>query len=195
MNAAIGKLDAVRREWAGQVSTAASAPQIQDVLTRPMGVGASPSRRWSAQSQPQLQRRFRRPSRRLRRSIFSKMLIVAAMPPVLRKAMPGLPRSASAARSGSARSGPNGPTSRRPRSWAASRRPAARSKPTSQARLRGYCCLSSPTPSVTRQSDRWSSRSRALTGNSPVPVFKITGPGELLDLVRSQLHDGPANRD
>ena len=26
-----------------------------------------------------------------------------------------------------------------------------------------------------------------LTGNSPVPVFKITGPGELLDLVRSQL--------
>ncbi|MEY9523030.1 hypothetical protein ABIF70_004171 [Bradyrhizobium japonicum] len=27
----------------------------------------------------------------------------------------------------------------------------------------------------------------ALTGNSPVPVFKITGPGELLDLVRSQL--------
>ena len=28
----------------------------------------------------------------------------------------------------------------------------------------------------------------ALTGNSPVPVFKITGPGELLDLVRSQLH-------
>ncbi|MCP3402668.1 hypothetical protein [Bradyrhizobium sp. CCGB20] len=27
----------------------------------------------------------------------------------------------------------------------------------------------------------------ALTGNSPVPVFKITGPGELLDLVRTQL--------
>lgn len=27
----------------------------------------------------------------------------------------------------------------------------------------------------------------ALTGNSPVPVFKITGPGELLDLVRAQL--------
>ncbi|MBR0819439.1 hypothetical protein [Bradyrhizobium liaoningense] len=27
----------------------------------------------------------------------------------------------------------------------------------------------------------------ALTGNSPVPVFKVTGPGELLDLVRSQL--------
>jgi len=27
----------------------------------------------------------------------------------------------------------------------------------------------------------------ALTGNSPVPVFKVTGPGELLDLVRTQL--------
>lgn len=27
----------------------------------------------------------------------------------------------------------------------------------------------------------------ALTGCSPVPVFKITGPGELLDLVRAQL--------
>ncbi|MBR0749484.1 hypothetical protein JQ582_36725 [Bradyrhizobium japonicum] len=27
----------------------------------------------------------------------------------------------------------------------------------------------------------------ALTGNSPVPVFKVTGPGELLDLVRAQL--------
>ncbi|OAF02588.1 hypothetical protein AYJ54_26790 [Bradyrhizobium centrolobii] len=27
----------------------------------------------------------------------------------------------------------------------------------------------------------------ALTSNSPVPVFKITGPGELLDLVRTQL--------
>jgi hypothetical protein len=27
----------------------------------------------------------------------------------------------------------------------------------------------------------------ALTGSSPVPVFKITGPGELLDLVRLQL--------
>lgn len=27
----------------------------------------------------------------------------------------------------------------------------------------------------------------ALTGNSPVPVFKITGPGELLDLVRAKL--------
>ncbi|OKO81457.1 hypothetical protein AC629_25700 [Bradyrhizobium sp. NAS80.1] len=27
----------------------------------------------------------------------------------------------------------------------------------------------------------------ALTGNSPVPVFKITGPGELLDLVRTKL--------
>ena len=27
----------------------------------------------------------------------------------------------------------------------------------------------------------------ALTGSSPVPVFKITGPGELLDLVRAQL--------
>ncbi|WP_314946851.1 hypothetical protein [Bradyrhizobium cosmicum] len=27
----------------------------------------------------------------------------------------------------------------------------------------------------------------ALTGNSPAPVFKITGPGELLDLVRTQL--------
>lgn len=27
----------------------------------------------------------------------------------------------------------------------------------------------------------------ALTGNSPVPVFKVTGPRELLDLVRAQL--------
>ena len=27
----------------------------------------------------------------------------------------------------------------------------------------------------------------ALTGNSPVPVFKVTGPSELLDLVRTQL--------
>ena len=27
----------------------------------------------------------------------------------------------------------------------------------------------------------------ALTGNSPVPVFKITGPSELLDLVKTQL--------
>ncbi|MCS3727176.1 hypothetical protein [Bradyrhizobium betae] len=27
----------------------------------------------------------------------------------------------------------------------------------------------------------------ALTGNSPAPVFKVTGPGELLDLVRTQL--------
>jgi len=27
----------------------------------------------------------------------------------------------------------------------------------------------------------------ALTGNSPVPVFKVTGPGELLALVRTQL--------
>jgi hypothetical protein len=27
----------------------------------------------------------------------------------------------------------------------------------------------------------------ALTGNSPVPVFKVTGPRELLDLVRTQL--------
>ncbi len=27
----------------------------------------------------------------------------------------------------------------------------------------------------------------ALTGSSPVPVFKITGPGDLLDLVRAQL--------
>jgi len=27
----------------------------------------------------------------------------------------------------------------------------------------------------------------ALTGNSPVPVFKVTGPSELLDLVRVQL--------
>jgi hypothetical protein len=27
----------------------------------------------------------------------------------------------------------------------------------------------------------------ALTGNSPVPVFKITGPSELLELVRTQL--------
>jgi hypothetical protein len=27
----------------------------------------------------------------------------------------------------------------------------------------------------------------ALTGNSPVPVFKVTGPGELLDLVKTQL--------
>lgn len=27
----------------------------------------------------------------------------------------------------------------------------------------------------------------ALTGNSPVPVFKITGPGELFDLVRAKL--------
>lgn len=27
----------------------------------------------------------------------------------------------------------------------------------------------------------------ALTGSSPVPVFKITGPGDLLDLVRKQL--------
>ncbi|MGY8634216.1 hypothetical protein RAD15_17195 [Bradyrhizobium sp. 14AA] len=27
----------------------------------------------------------------------------------------------------------------------------------------------------------------ALTGNSPVPVFKVTGPSELLDLVKTQL--------
>ncbi|EJN15630.1 hypothetical protein PMI42_00833 [Bradyrhizobium sp. YR681] len=27
----------------------------------------------------------------------------------------------------------------------------------------------------------------ALTGNSPIPVFKVTGPSELLDLVRTQL--------
>jgi hypothetical protein len=27
----------------------------------------------------------------------------------------------------------------------------------------------------------------ALTGNSPVPVFKVTGPRDLLDLVRTQL--------
>ncbi|MBW7972145.1 hypothetical protein [Bradyrhizobium sp. BR 10289] len=27
----------------------------------------------------------------------------------------------------------------------------------------------------------------ALTGNSPMPVFKVTGPSELLDLVRTQL--------
>ncbi|WP_441238175.1 hypothetical protein [Bradyrhizobium sp. 930_D9_N1_4] len=27
----------------------------------------------------------------------------------------------------------------------------------------------------------------ALTGNSPVPVFKVTGPSELLDLVRTQI--------
>ncbi|SDG57514.1 hypothetical protein SAMN05216338_1001783 [Bradyrhizobium sp. Rc2d] len=27
----------------------------------------------------------------------------------------------------------------------------------------------------------------ALTGNSPVPVFKVTGPSELLDLVKAQL--------
>jgi hypothetical protein len=27
----------------------------------------------------------------------------------------------------------------------------------------------------------------ALTGNSPVPVFKVTGPSDLLDLVRTQL--------
>jgi len=32
----------------------------------------------------------------------------------------------------------------------------------------------------------------ALTGNSPVPVFKVTGPSELLDLVKTQL--GTARR-
>ena len=40
-----------------------------------------------------------------------------------------------------------------------------------------------------RPSRPWSSRSRLrLTFNSPVPVFRITGPSDLLDLVKAQLN-------
>ncbi|MGY3426005.1 hypothetical protein ACVWZW_006509 [Bradyrhizobium sp. F1.13.4] len=116
----------------------------------------------------------------------------AAMRPASRRASPGSPRNECAAQSGSAKSGPKW-SDQQAVAVVTGFETACREIETNIASSVARILLPFLADAVRDKAiGSLVEQIAALTGNSPVPVFKVTGPSELLDLVKTQL--GTARR-